>query len=86
VALTLLPAFSGERPPLFDEQRLSSYFRAGAFSGRVGRRVLPTFLSVEDDPLRAELEDAPCSGPTRWTTRAPAQRVSLVEQGVLKPC
>jgi len=84
-ALMVLPALSGERPPLFDDQRLSSYFHAGAFSGRIGRRVLPEFLSLEDDPLRTALDGHALFGAYAVDDQGvPAQGVSLVEQGVLK--
>jgi len=85
LALTLLPALSGERPPVADDERVSAYFRPGAFSGRIGRRVLPAFLNVEDDPLRSELDGQGLFGSYALDDQGvPARRLSLVENGILQ--
>lgn len=54
------------------------------FSSKLGRKVLPKFLSVEDDPTRATFGGVPLLGAYAVDEEgAKAQRVSLVEKGIL---
>jgi predicted Zn-dependent protease len=55
------------------------------FKGQLGRTVLPTFLSVEDDPTLARFGGVELNGAYRFDDQGvPAQRASLVEDGVLR--
>jgi len=55
------------------------------FRGQVGKAVLPGFLSVVDDPTRAEFEGRPLNGWYAFDEEGvPAQRTVLVEDGVLR--
>jgi len=55
------------------------------FKGQVGRRVLPAFLTVIDDPTVARADGADLNGAYRWDDQGvPAQRTVLVEDGVLR--
>jgi TldD protein len=55
------------------------------FRGQVGKRILPTFLSIHDDPTRRELGGVQLNGFYRFDEQGVrAQRVTLVEDGVLR--
>lgn len=55
------------------------------FTSRVNQRILPDFLSVVDDPTVATRNGIDLNGTYRWDDEGvPAQRVSLVENGILR--
>jgi TldD protein len=55
------------------------------FKGQVGKRILPPFLTVIDDPTLARFGDSSLNGDYRYDDQGvPAQRTVLVERGVLK--
>lgn len=55
------------------------------FTKRVGKSVVPEFISVTDDPTRARFNDVPLNGFYLFDEEGqPAQKVNLVENGVLK--
>ena len=55
------------------------------FRGQVGKTVLPTFLSVVDDPTQAEFATWTLNGAYRFDGEGvPAQRTVLVQDGVLR--
>jgi TldD protein len=55
------------------------------FTKKVGQEVLPKFLSVADDPTLRELEGVKLSGTYEFDSEGtPAQRVEVIENGVLK--
>jgi predicted Zn-dependent protease len=55
------------------------------FTKRVGQQVVPEFISVVDDPTKRNLGDIPLNGYYQFDEEGqPAQKVSLVEHGVLK--
>jgi TldD protein len=55
------------------------------FRGQVGRSVLPTFISIYDDPTRRELAGQQLNGYYRFDDQGvKAQKVTLIESGVLK--
>lgn len=55
------------------------------FKGQVGNRVLPTFLSVIDDPTRRVFGDRTLNGFYRYDDEAvAARRTPLIEKGVLR--
>ena len=54
------------------------------FAGQVGNRIMPTFLSIYDDPGLTEYAGEQLNGHYRFDDEGvPAQRASLVENGVL---
>ncbi|HNH47717.1 MAG TPA: metallopeptidase TldD-related protein, partial [Myxococcota bacterium] len=55
------------------------------FTSRVGQSILPGFLSVYDDPTLARVGSVDLNGTYRYDDEGvPAQRVPLVEHGVLR--
>jgi len=55
------------------------------FKGQAGKPIIPTFLSIEDDPTRARFDNKPLNGHYRFDDQGvPARRVVLVENGVLR--
>jgi TldD protein len=55
------------------------------FTKKVGQRVLPAFLSVADDPTLRELDGVKLAGTYSYDSEGvPAQRVEVIENGVLK--
>jgi predicted Zn-dependent protease len=55
------------------------------FTNMVGKPILPTFLSVIDDPTKARFQEEDLRGFYRFDDEGvPASRVNLVEQGVLR--
>ncbi len=55
------------------------------FTKLLGKPILPSFLSVADDPTLREFHGQPLSGYYRFDDEGePAQRVQLVDDGVLK--
>ncbi len=55
------------------------------FTSRVGQHILPDFLSVSDDPTMPSRNGIDLNGTYRWDDEGvPAQRVSLVEGGILR--
>ncbi len=55
------------------------------FRGQVGKQVLPTFLSIVDDPTRREIDGVQLNGYYLFDEEGvPAQKASLVQDGVLK--
>ena len=55
------------------------------FTKKVGQEVLPTFLSVADDPTLAELDGVKLAGTYDYDNEGvPAERVVVIENGVLR--
>lgn len=55
------------------------------FTKRVGLKVVPDFISVTDDPTRRNYGDIPLNGYYQFDEEGqPAQKVNLVENGVLR--
>ncbi len=55
------------------------------FTKKVGQQVLPTFLSVVDDPTLKELDGVKLAGTYSYDSEGvPAQRVEVIRDGVLK--
>jgi TldD protein len=55
------------------------------FTKKVGQQVLPTFLSVVDDPTLKELDGVKLAGTYAYDNEGePAKRVVVIENGVLK--
>jgi TldD protein len=55
------------------------------FTKKVGQEVLPTFLSVADDPTMKEIEGIKLAGTYSYDSEGvPAQRVEVIQNGVLR--
>ncbi len=55
------------------------------FKGQVGKQVLPSFISIHDDPTRRVLQNEPLNGYYLFDEEGVrGQRVTLVEKGVLR--
>ena len=55
------------------------------FKGQIGKKVLPAFLSVVDDPTLARAGEADLNGAYSYDDQGvPAERTPLVEDGVLR--
>ncbi len=55
------------------------------FKGQIGNRIIPPFLSVTDDPTVEQLNGVSLNGFYRYDDEGvPAQRVMLIQDGVLR--
>jgi TldD protein len=89
IAQVLGPSFSGARPPLSMVQRFDEIMESmggrSEWSGRVGTRVLPTGVSLVDDPTLREFQGQPLLGSYEVDDEGvKAQRVAVVENGILR--
>jgi predicted Zn-dependent protease len=65
--------------------RLRNEREGHTFKGKVGQKIIPEFLSVFDDPTLKEYDGTPLYGHYEYDQEmVKAQRVELVEDGVLK--
>ena len=65
--------------------RLRNEREGHTFKGKVGQKIIPEFLSVVDDPTMKEFDGTPLYGHYEYDQEmVKAQRVELVEDGVLK--
>jgi len=82
-----VPDLLGTRRPLLDNAFGSQQMGQGdnAFIDKIGARVLPEFLSVEDNPTLAEYNKTPLAG---WCTvdedGIPTRETKLVDKGILQ--
>jgi hypothetical protein len=89
LAQVLEPSLSGARPPLSMTRDFDAFLeRFGGrseWSGRVGTRVLPASVTLVDDPTLQDYQGQTLLGSYDTDDEGVnAQRVSLVESGVLK--
>jgi TldD protein len=89
LAQVLEPSLSGARPPLSMTRDFDAFVeRFGGrseWSGRVGTRVLPANVTLVDDPTLKDSQGQPLLGSYDVDDEGvSAQRVSLVESGILK--
>jgi TldD protein len=89
VAQVLGPALNGARPPVafqpVMEQFLSNIGGKSDWVNRIGARVLPTSVTVVDDPRVKEFAGKPLIGGYRVDDEGvPAEKVTVVESGSLK--
>jgi TldD protein len=89
LAQAFAASMSGARPPLSMMSAFDSIMeRMGGRSewgGRVGTRVLPTGVSLIDDPTMSEFQNQPLLGQYDVDDEGvKAQRVELVQNGILK--
>ncbi len=65
--------------------RLKDISEGQTFARKVGEQILPSFLSIYDDPTRARMGSSMLLGNYPFDDEGvPAQRVNLVENGVLR--
>jgi TldD protein len=89
LAQVLAASLSGARPPLsmmaaFDEIMTRMGGRS-EWGGRVGTRVLPSTVSLTDDPTMKEFQGHPVLGDYEVDDEGvKAQRVEIVQNGILK--
>ncbi len=89
LAQVLEPSLSGARPPLSMTREFDAFIeRFGGrseWSGRVGTRVLPASVTLVDDPTLQDFQGQPLLGSYAVDDEGVnAQRVSLVDSGILK--
>ena len=89
VAQVLGPALNGARPPVafqpVMEQFLSNVGGKSDWVSRIGARVLPTSITVMDDPGAKDFNGKPLIGSYKVDDEGvPAQKVVAVENGTLK--
>ena len=89
LAAVLGPSLSGARPPVafqpVVDQLMSSLGGRSDWSGKVGSRVLPTSVSLIDDPLAKDYKGTPLIGSyTIDEEGVAAEKVTLVSNGILK--
>jgi TldD protein len=89
LAQILGPAMNGSRPPIsfqpIVEQMLGNLGGKSDWSGRFGARVLPTSVSIVDDPSMKDFHGAPLIGSYSVDDEGVrAQKVTVVENGTLK--
>jgi TldD protein len=89
LAQILEPSLSGARPPLSMTQEYDEFLQRfggrSEWTGRVGTRVLPTSVTLVDDPTIGQFQGQPLLGSFDVDDEGvKAQRVVLVENGVLK--
>src|ERR1700730_4660429 len=89
LAQILGPAMNGSRPPIsfqpIVEQMMGNLGGKSDWSGRVGVRVLPTSVSVVDDPTAKDFHGTPLIGSYSVDDEGVrAQKVTVVENGTLK--
>lgn len=84
-AQMLAPHFSGERPPLSSEARLSQTVFSSKLTQRINRRVLPREISITDDPTRVTFKKNSLIGSYMIDDQGVKPKpVTLVDSGVLK--
>jgi TldD protein len=89
LAQILGPAMNGSRPPIsfqpIVEQMLGNLGGKSDWTGRIGARVLPTSVSVIDDPGAKDFHGTPLIGGYSVDDEGVrAQKVTVVENGTLK--
>jgi TldD protein len=89
IAQLTAPSLSGARPPLSANTQFDAMMeRFGGrsdWSGRVGTRVLPTNVSLIDDPGAMDAQGKPLIGDYKIDDEGvPAEKVTLVDGGILK--
>jgi len=89
LAAVLGPSLNGARPPLafqpVVDQLMSSLGARSDWSGKVGARVLPTTVSLVDDPSAKDFKGTPLIGGYAIDEEGvPGQKVDIVEEGKLK--
>ncbi len=89
LAQLLAPSLSGARPPLTTVARYDQiYSQLGGrsdWTGRIGQRVLPTAVTLFDDPSAKQFGGHPLIGGYQVDAQGvPGQRVTVVQNGLLE--
>jgi predicted Zn-dependent protease len=89
VAQLVEPSLSGARPPLSSlsdyDDRMDRLGGHSEWSGRIGTRVLPTTISLMDDPSATSFQGAPLIGGYEVDDEGVrAQKVNIVQDGMLR--
>jgi TldD protein len=89
LAQILGPAMNGSRPPIsfqpIVEQMMGNLGGKSDWTGRIGARVLPTSVSVVDDPTAKDFHGTPLIGSYSVDDEGVrAQKVTVVENGTVK--
>ena len=89
LASVLGPSLSGARPPVafqpVVDQLMSSLGARSDWNGKIGSRVLPTTVSLIDNPLEKDYKGTPLIGSyTIDEEGVAAEKVTLVDKGILK--
>ncbi len=89
LAQVLGPSLNGARPPVafqpVVDQLMNSLGARSDWSGKVDARVLPTTVTLIDDPLAQDYKGTPLIGGYAIDEEGvPAEKVTLVENGKLK--
>jgi TldD protein len=89
IAQLTAPSLSGARPPLSANTQFDAMMQRfggrSEWSGRVGTRVLPTTVSLIDDPGATDAQGKPLLGDYKIDDEGvPAEKVTVVESGILK--
>ncbi len=87
VRQVLLPRLLVQKAPLADDPRMRQTMdrMANPFQDKLGSRVLPRFLAIEDNPTVRENEQGPLWGGYEVDDEAvPARETTLVQRGILK--
>ena len=89
LAQTLAASVSGARPPLSTVAMYNQMFTQmggnGNWTGRIGQRVLPTDVTLVDDPTVSQFQGHPLIGGYQVDAQGVrAQRVTLVQNGLLE--
>ena len=80
-----VPAIAGDRAYISDDDRYAGRFREPALASRLKRRVFPLFLSVFDEPARAEREGVRLLGGYDVDQQGVKPRaLQVVDRGILK--
>ena len=75
---------SSPRAPLLTDERFSDMVQKSKLSGKLNRRILPSFFNMTDDPTIDYWEGKPLIGGYKMDDEGVlAQKVSLVEKGKL---
>lgn len=85
VGQTLVPAVSADKAALHEDERMGGRGSGALLAGRLNRRVLPTFLSVRDDPGAKDIGGVALHGGYSVDQEGVVpEAVNLVEAGFLK--
>ncbi len=81
----LVPQLSGHRPPVFERQEMEAILPKSDLANRLNRPVLPSFLSVVDDPTQESFRGLPLFGAYTFDDQGVrAAPLTLIENGILK--
>ncbi len=81
----LVPNLSGQRPPVSDMPQMEQISFSSKLVQMINRKVLPSEISITDDPTRTDFNKHPLLGSYLLDDEGvPARPVNLVERGILK--